>query len=84
MKSYRTFNECVELLMFHFVALHVDLQSQQQSKKKLVFFVQAPCCIVVHLKGHELYDARDPFDGNRTFWGPVPVENYNTNVIFER
>lgn len=51
--------------MFDPVALHVDLQSQQQSEEELVLFVQTPCCVLVHLEGHELYDVGDAFAGDR-------------------
>lgn len=69
-----TFNKCEELLMFDPVALHVDLQSQQQSEEELVFFVQTPCCVLVHLEGHELYNVGDAFAGDRAFRGPVQAE----------
>lgn len=57
--------------MFDPVALHVDLQRQQQCEEKLVLLVQAPCCVLIDLKGHKLYDVGDAFAGNRAFGGPV-------------
>lgn len=59
--------------MFDSVALHVNLQRQQQGEEELVFLVQPSCCIPVHLKGHELYDVGDAFAGDWAFGGPVHV-----------
>lgn len=66
-----TLNECEELLMFDLVALHVDLQGEQQSEEKLVLFVETPRRVLIHLKGHELYDVGDPFAGDGAFGGSV-------------
>lgn len=57
--------------MFDLVAPHVYLQRQQQSKEELVLLVKSPCCVLIHLKGHELYDVGDAFTGDRAFGGPV-------------
>lgn len=57
--------------MFDPVALHVDFQRQQQGEEKLVLLIQAPRCILIHLKGHELYNVGDPFAGDRALGGPV-------------
>lgn len=57
--------------MFDPVALHVDLQRQQQSEEELVLLVQAPCCVLIHLKGHKLYDVSDAFARDRASGGPV-------------
>lgn len=56
--------------MFDPVALHADLQRQQQGEEKLVFLVQATCCVLIHLKSHELYDVGDAFAGDWAFEGP--------------
>lgn len=60
--------------MFDPVALHVDLQRQQQSEEELVLFVQAPGCRLVHLEGHKLDDVGDAFAGDGAFGGPVSEE----------
>lgn len=62
-------------------ALHVDLQRQQQREEELVLLVQTPRCVLVHLKGHELYDVGDAFAGDRALGGPVPSTKRNTTVI---
>lgn len=74
-----TFDECEELLMLDLVALHVDLQRQQQSEEELVLLIQAPCSILIHLKGHKLYDVGDAFAGDWAFRGPVKAEFYCTH-----
>lgn len=56
--------------MFDLVALHVYLQRHQQSEKKLVVLIQAPCCVLINFKGHELYDVGDPFTCDRAFRRP--------------
>lgn len=56
------------------VALHIDLQCQQQGEQELVLLVQASCCILIHLKGHKLYDVGNTFAGDWAFGGPVKVE----------
>lgn len=66
-----TFNECEKLLVFDPASLHVNLQRQQQSEEELVLLEQAPCCVLIHLKSHELYDVGDAFAGDRAFGGPV-------------
>lgn len=66
-----TLNEREKLLMFDLVALHVDLQCEQQSEEKLVLFVETPRRVLIHLKGHELYDVGDPFAGDGAFGGSV-------------
>lgn len=71
---YHTFNECVEFLVFDVVALHVDLQRQQQCEEKLVLFVQTTCSVLIHLKGHELYDAGDPFACDGGFRRSVQID----------
>lgn len=53
------------------VALHVDLQGQQQSEEELVLLVEAACRVLVHLKGHELDNVADAFAGDWAFGGPV-------------
>lgn len=60
--------------MFDPVALHIDLQCQQQSEEELVLLVQAPRCVLIHLKGHKLYDVGDAFAGDWAFGRPVEVE----------
>lgn len=60
--------------MFDPVALHVDLQCQQQSEEELVLLVQASCCIVIDLKGHKLDYVGDAFAGDGASGGPVQVE----------
>lgn len=60
--------------MFDSVALHVNLQRQKQGEEELVFLVQPPCRILIHLKGHELYDVGDAFAGDWAFGGPVHVK----------
>lgn len=60
--------------MFDSVALHVNLQRQQQGEEELVLLVQASCCILIHLKGHKLYDVGDTFAGDWAFGGPVKME----------
>lgn len=52
--------------MFDPVALHVDLESEQQGEQELVFFIQTPSCVPVHLKGHVLDDVSDPLACNWT------------------
>lgn len=63
---FLTFNKGQELLMFDPVALHVDLESEQKGEQELVFFIQTPSCVLVHLKGHVLDDFGDPFACNWT------------------
>lgn len=63
---FLTFNKGQELLMFDPVALHVDLESEQQGEQELVFFIQTPSCVHVHLKGHVLDDFGDPLACNWT------------------
>ncbi len=60
--------------MLDLVALHVDLQRQQQSEEELVLLVQAPGRILIHLKGHKVYDVGDAFAGDWAFRGPVKDE----------
>lgn len=67
--------------MFDRVALHVDLQRQQQSEEELVLLIQAPCCILIHLKGHKLYDVGDAFAGDRAFGGPVKTEFHRNGTL---
>lgn len=59
--------------MFDPVALHINLQRQQQSEEELVLLVQAPCSVLIHLKGHKLYDVGDAFAGDGAFGGPVKL-----------
>lgn len=66
--------------MFDPVALHVDLQCQQQSEEELVLLVQASCCILTHLKGHKLDDVGNAFASDRAFGGAVEVEFHNTHI----
>lgn len=63
---FLTFNKGQELLVFDPVALHVDLESEQQGEQELVFFIQTPSCVPVHLKGHVLDDVSDPLACNWT------------------
>ncbi len=72
--SFLTFNEGQKLLVFDSVALHVDLESEQQGEQEFVFFIQTPSCIIVHLEGHVLDDVGDPLACNWTLWGPIPQE----------
>ena len=57
--------------MFDLVALHVDLQRQQQREEELVLFVQTPGRVLKHLKGHVLDDVADALGGDGAFGGPV-------------
>lgn len=66
-----TFYEGQELFVFDPVALHVDLESEQQGEQEFVLFIQAPSCVLVHLKGHVLNDVGNPLACNWTLWGPV-------------
>lgn len=63
---FLTFNKGQELLVFDPVALHVDLESEKQGEQELVFFIQTPSCVLVHLEGHVLDDVGDPLACNWT------------------
>lgn len=65
-----TFNEGQELLVFDSVALHVDLEREQQGEQELVFLIQPSGSILVHLEGHVLDDVGDPLACNWTLYGP--------------
>lgn len=60
--------------MFDPVALHVNLQCQQQGEEELVLLVQTPRRILIHLKGHALYYVGDAFAGDWAFGGPVKAD----------
>lgn len=67
--------------MFDPVALHADLQRQQQGEEELVFLVQAARCILIHLKGHKLYDVGDAFAGDWAFGGPEKIKFHSRHHI---
>lgn len=60
--------------MFDSVALHVDLEREQQGEQELVFLIKPPGSVLVHLEGHVLDDVGDPLACNWTLCGPFTQE----------
>ena len=55
----RTFDEGLELLVFHLATLHVDLQSKQHGEHELMHLIQTASIVAEHFKRQVFNDVLD-------------------------